>query len=55
MTRQKSGPWSTASRVGAAVRAGALELRRTPLLLALLVVAPGYVTSSPWRLRTGRQ
>ena len=43
MTREKSGPWSTASRVGAALRAGALELRRTPLLLALLVVAPAYV------------
>jgi ABC-2 type transport system permease protein len=43
MTRQKSGPVNTASRVGAAVRAGALELRRTPLLLALLVVAPAYV------------
>lgn len=31
------------SRVGTALRAGATELRRTPLLLALLVVAPAYV------------
>lgn len=31
------------SRVGTALRSGATELRRTPLLLALLVVAPAYV------------
>lgn len=31
------------TRVGAALRSGATELRRTPLLLALLVVAPAYV------------
>ncbi|WP_435125772.1 hypothetical protein [Halobaculum sp. D14] len=31
------------TRIGAAVRSGAAELRRTPLLLALLVVAPAYV------------
>lgn len=31
------------SRVGTAIRTGALELRRTPLLLALLVAAPAYV------------
>lgn len=31
------------TRVGTAFRAGASELRRTPLLLALLVVAPAYV------------
>jgi ABC-2 type transport system permease protein len=43
MSRDRSATPSTAGRVGAAVRAGALELRRTPLLLALLVVAPAYV------------
>ena len=31
------------TRVGTALRSGATELRRTPLLLALLVVAPAYV------------
>jgi hypothetical protein len=31
------------TRVGAALRSGATELRRTPLLLALLVFAPAYV------------
>jgi hypothetical protein len=31
------------TRVGAAVRAGAREYRRTPVLLALLVVLPAYV------------
>jgi hypothetical protein len=31
------------SRVGTALRSGARELRRTPLLLALLVFAPAYV------------
>lgn len=31
------------TRVGTALRSGALELRRTPLLVALLVVAPAYV------------
>lgn len=31
------------TRIGAALRTGATELRRTPLLLALLVVAPAYV------------
>jgi ABC-2 type transport system permease protein len=30
------------TRVGAALRSGARELRRTPLLVALLVVAPAY-------------
>jgi len=43
VTRERSAAPSTAGRVGAALRAGALELRRTPLLLALLVVAPAYV------------
>ena len=33
----------TMRRVAGALRAGALELRRTPLLLALLVFAPAYV------------
>jgi hypothetical protein len=36
---------TTRSRVGAALKSGALELRRTPVLLALLVVAPAYVIS----------
>jgi len=31
------------SRTGAALRSGARELRRTPILLALLVFAPAYV------------
>jgi ABC-2 type transport system permease protein len=31
------------TRVGAALQSGATELRRTPLLLALLVFAPAYV------------
>ncbi|MFB6086853.1 MAG: hypothetical protein ABEJ84_08650 [Halodesulfurarchaeum sp.] len=31
------------TRIGTALRSGARELERTPLLLALLVVAPGYV------------
>ncbi|WP_247729802.1 hypothetical protein [Halovivax limisalsi] len=31
------------TRVGTALRSGATELRRTPLLLALLVFAPAYV------------
>lgn len=31
------------TRVGTALRSGATELRRTPVLLALLVVAPAYV------------
>jgi hypothetical protein len=31
------------TRVGAALRSGATELRRTPLLVALVVIAPAYV------------
>lgn len=31
------------TRIGAVLRSGATELRRTPLLLGLLVVAPAYV------------
>jgi ABC-2 type transport system permease protein len=31
------------TRVGTALRSGATELRRTPVLLALLVIAPAYV------------
>lgn len=31
------------TRVGTAVRTGAAELRRTPVLVALLVIAPAYV------------
>lgn len=31
------------TRIGTAIRLGATELRRTPLLLALLVVGPAYV------------
>lgn len=43
MSDEQVGARTGIHRVGAALRSGLAELRRTPLLLALLVVAPAYV------------